>query len=237
MWPDRMPGEASRRARRSGASASRWPLWLASVTAVLGASSIVVGAVVADVPAGDSARGAEAFLVCSACHAVDPGGAALIGPNLHGVVGRPLASAPGFDYSPELKAVGGTWTPAEIDRFLANPAAFAPGTRMGFVGVTDAAERANLIAYLATLGEGQGAPQAAAVADFGPDWPAGPGQAETGQLCNACHSLAIVKQQQLSRDNWDKLLVWMVDEQGMAEQSPERRALILDYLATHFGAP
>ncbi len=237
MWPDRVRSNTSRRARQQRASSAGWPQWLAGATAVLGVASITAGAVVADVPAGDATRGAEAFLVCSACHAVDPGGAALIGPNLRGVVGRPVASAPGFDYSPELAAIGGTWTPAEIDRFLSDPAAFAPGTRMGFVGVADARERADLVAYLATLDPDQPTSPPAAAADFGPDWPAGPGQAETGQLCNACHSLAIVKQQQLSRDNWDKLLVWMVEEQGMAEQSPERRALILDYLATHFGAP
>jgi cytochrome c len=187
--------------------------------------------------AGDPEAGAKAFVVCSACHAVSPDGAALIGPNLHGVVGRQVGSVPGFDYSPELKAVGGAWTPERIDRFLADPNGFAPGTRMGLVGIADPAERANLVAYLGSLAAGAPAVAAAPLPDFGDDWPAGPGQAETGVLCNSCHSLAIVKQQQLSRETWDKLLVWMVDEQGMAEQAPERRELILDYLATHFGAP
>jgi cytochrome c len=78
---------------------------------------------------------------------------------------------------------------------------------------------------------------AAQARDFGPGWPAGPGQGETGELCNSCHSLAIVKQQRLSRETWDKLLTWMVEKQGMAAQSPERRALMLDYLAQHFGQP
>jgi hypothetical protein len=73
--------------------------------------------------------------------------------------------------------------------------------------------------------------------DFGPGWPAGPGQAETGELCNSCHPLAIVKQQRLSRETCDKLLTWMVEKQGTAAQSPERRALMLDYLAQHFGQP
>ncbi len=108
---------------------------------------------------------------------------------------------------------------------------------MGFVGVADATERANLIAYLATLSEGATTAVAAPAVDYGPDWPPGPGSAEAGQLCDSCHSLTIVKAQQLSRKTWDKLLVWMVEEQGMAEQSPETRELILDYLATHFGAP
>jgi len=185
----------------------------------------------------DTAAGAKAFLVCSACHSVTPDGAALIGPNLWGVVGRPVASVPGFDYSAEIKAVGGDWTPAQIDRFLADPNAFAPGTRMGLAGIADPAERAALIAYLGTLREGGGAVAAAPLPDFGADWPTGPGQAEAGVLCNSCHSLAIVKQQQLSRETWDKLLVWMVEEQGMAEQVPERRDLILDYLEKNFGAP
>jgi len=191
----------------------------------------------ADGVSGDPAAGAQSFLVCSACHTTTEGGAALIGPNLWHVVGRPVASQEGFDYSPELKAVGGDWSVERLDQFLTEPAAFAPGTRMGFVGVADATERANLIAYLATLSDGAAGAVAAPAVDYGPDWPAGPGSAEAGQLCNSCHSLTIVKAQKLSRKTWDKLLVWMVEEQGMAEQSPEGREVILDYLSTHFGAP
>lgn len=186
---------------------------------------------------GDAAAGAQSFLVCSACHTATDGGAMLIGPNLWGVVDRPIASKGGFDYSPELKAIGGAWTPAQLDRFLMEPAAFAPGTRMGFVGVADPAERANLIAYLTTLKAGAATAIAAPAVDYGPDWPPGPGSAEAGQLCNSCHSLTLVKAQKLSRKTWDHLLEWMVEEQGMAEQSPEGRELILDYLAEHFGAP
>jgi cytochrome c len=201
--------------------------WLASASASVATPPV----------AGDVEAGRQAFAVCGACHTVTPGGAALIGPNLWGVLGREVGSMPGFDYSAELKSVGGTWTPERLDRFLTDPTAFAPGTRMGYAGVSDPVERAALVAYLATLHEGGAPVAAAAPPDFGPDWPAGPGQAEAGVLCNACHSLAIVKQQRLSRDVWDKLLDWMVEEQGMAEQTPERRQLILDYLATHFGTP
>jgi cytochrome c len=60
---------------------------------------------------------------------------------------------------------------------------------------------------------------------------------ETGRLCGACHSLAIVKAQRLSRAAWDRLLTWMVKEQGMAEPTPEHRALMLGYLVAHFGSP
>jgi len=187
-------------------------------------------------PDGDPVAGQDAFLVCSACHTVAPGGAALIGPNLHGVVGRDIASAEGFVYSDALLALPGEWDAAKLHAFLADPLTYAPGTKMGLAGIASPQERADLIAYLESL---DAAPAGAATSlpDFGPDWPSGPGQAETGQLCNACHSLAIVKQQGLSRDSWDELLDWMVEEQGMAEQSPEQRSLILDYLSTHFGIP
>lgn len=206
-------------------------------------SALLLALAVASAPAraeigpGDVEAGAKAFLPCSACHSVAPGGAALIGPNLNGVVGREVGSSPEFDYSPELKAVGGTWTPEQLDRFLTDPSAFAPGTRMGYVGVADPVERRALIAYLSSLRAGSGAAVVAPAVDFGPGWPAGPGQAETGELCNSCHSLAIVKQQRLSRETWDKLLTWMVEKQGMAAQSPERRALMLEYLVQHFGQP
>lgn len=70
--------------------------------------------------------------------------------------------------------------------------------------------------------------------EFGADWPLGPGREDTGYLCGACHSLAIVKQQGLKREDWDELLDWMVEEQGMDEPEAADRVLILDYLAKHF---
>lgn len=211
--------------------------WIAALQAAMIATAGVAGPALAGSGPADAEAGARAFMVCGACHSVEAGGGALIGPNLWGVVGRDVAAAPGFDYSPELKAVGGAWTPERLDRFLTDPNAFAPGTRMGYVGVADAAERAALIAYLSSLRPGGGAAAGPPAQDFGPAWPAGPGQAEAGVLCNSCHSLAIVTQQRLSRETWDKLLTWMVEEQGMAAQPPERRALVLDYLVQHFGPP
>lgn len=186
---------------------------------------------------GDTAAGAQAFLVCNACHSAEPGGAARIGPNLWNVVGREVASVAGFDYSAPLRAIGGHWTPELLDRFLADPSGLAPGTRMGLTGIADAGVRAQLIAYLDTLHDGAPSVAAAPARDFGPDWPPGPGSAEAGALCDSCHSLSLVKQQRLSRQTWDRLLLWMVEEQGMAEQMPETRELILGYLAEHFGAP
>jgi cytochrome c len=185
---------------------------------------------------GDGAAGLRAFVACGACHEVERGAPSTVGPNLFGVVGRDIASLPGFDYSEALRALPGAWDAAALDRFLANPELMAPGTRMGADGIADPRERADLVAYLETLREGA-AVAGAPAPDFGRGWPAGPGQVETGRLCGACHSLAIVKQQRLSRAAWDRLLDSMVKEQGMAEPPPDRRVLILEYLAAHFGAP
>ena len=65
--------------------------------------------------------------------------------------------------------------------------------------------------------------------------PEGLGREEVFYACQACHSLAIVKQQGLDRDSWDETLVWMVEEQTMDPLDPEDRKLILDYLTTHYG--
>jgi hypothetical protein len=65
--------------------------------------------------------------------------------------------------------------------------------------------------------------------------PQGIGREEVFNLCQACHSLAIVKQQGLDRASWDETLVWMVEEQEMEPLDQEERKLILDYLTTHYG--
>lgn len=68
--------------------------------------------------------------------------------------------------------------------------------------------------------------------DFG-GLPPGPGREEVYYTCQACHSLAIVLQQRLSRDTWDYTLQWMIEEQGMPEPEPEEYARLLDYLGTY----
>jgi cytochrome c len=96
--------------------------------------------------AGDSAAGEDLYLDrCISCHVAEGGGQ---GPSLTGVFGRKAASGPGFAYSAALKASGVTWTAADLDRFLANPAAAIPGTAMPIM-VPDAKQRSDVIAYLA----------------------------------------------------------------------------------------
>lgn len=100
--------------------------------------------------AGDAAKGKTVFARCMACHATVAGRNG-IGPSLAGVVGRKAGAVPSYAYSPALKASAITWTPPAIDKFVTNPRGTVPGTKMIFAGVPNAADRENLIAYLATL--------------------------------------------------------------------------------------
>jgi cytochrome c len=98
-------------------------------------------------------RGQSAAKVCLACHTFDKGGANKVGPNLWGVVNRPRASEAGFNYSAAMKAKGGDWSFEELDKFLANPKGYIPGTAMGFTGITKDTQRADVINYLHTLAD------------------------------------------------------------------------------------
>lgn len=101
--------------------------------------------------AGDATAGAAAGAVCLTCHTVTEGGAAGTGPNLYGIVGAPIARDPTFAYSPAMAALGaagGTWTYEFLDQFLTSPFLAVLGTRMGFGGIPDPLERANVIAWL-----------------------------------------------------------------------------------------
>ncbi len=99
---------------------------------------------------GSASSGEGIFRRCAACHSVEPG-ERRVGPSLHGVYGRDVASADGFSYSAALQAVEGSWNDENLDGYLASPAGFAPGTSMSFAGIPNEQDRADLIAYLETL--------------------------------------------------------------------------------------
>lgn len=98
--------------------------------------------------AGNAAAGKALYEAkCGGCHSVE---ANRIGPRHRDVVGRKVASVPGFDYSDALKKLGGVWTPARLDTWLQNPQAMAPGAKM-FLSVPDPQQRRDIIAYLASV--------------------------------------------------------------------------------------
>jgi cytochrome c len=72
----------------------------------------------------------------------------MVGPNLHGVFGRPAGSAAEFEYSPALRAADFAWTPETLDAWLADPVGFLPGTTMAFTGYQSRHDRRDLIAHL-----------------------------------------------------------------------------------------
>ena len=98
----------------------------------------------------DAGAGEGVYRACRACHALEAG-ANGTGPYLHNIVGRTVASSEGFEYSGALAAVVDVWTPEHLNGFLENPAEYAPGTKMSYNGLRSVEDRANLIAYLATI--------------------------------------------------------------------------------------
>jgi cytochrome c len=103
--------------------------------------------------AADAQRGKADVKACETCHNFAKGEGIKTGPPLYGVAGRPKASVEGFAYSDGLKSKGGTWSDADLDAFIANPKAFAQGTKMTFAGESDPAKRADIIAYLRSLSD------------------------------------------------------------------------------------
>ena len=102
--------------------------------------------------AGDAlgeSRGAQVFRMCSACHTLDPDDGNRAGPTLHGIFGRPIATAEGFDYSEALTEMDIVWTPETVARlFEIGPNAMTPGTSMPEQRIGDPEDRAALIDFL-----------------------------------------------------------------------------------------
>lgn len=195
----------------------------------------------------DPTKGATVFAGCRGCHSIDQGGAALLGPNLWGVIDRKVASVDGFDYSDALKEFGGTWELGRLDEFLGDPSAIVPGTRMAVGGVEDRFDRANLIAYLnrnsadplpigldpQSLPPAAAGPEGEKKRDFGLLVDA-PGVEKTHAYCTPCHSEMIIVQQGKTRKRWEDAFEWMIEEQGMAKIPEPDNATILDYLEANY---
>ena len=100
----------------------------------------------------DPRLGEQVFKKCAACHTATPGGPNGLGPNVHGIMGQPVAARPGFAYSDALKGKGGTWDWEAMSQWLKSPKSFAPGTKMTFAGLSKPEDRANLMAWLNSQG-------------------------------------------------------------------------------------
>jgi cytochrome c len=109
-------------------------------------------ALVAELPpayqAADLSNGEAKFAVCRSCHTTAQGGDDMVGPNLFGIFGRKAGSKSGFTYSDDLKAAGWTWDAGELDKWITNPHALLAGTKMTYIGMPDATDRRDLIAFL-----------------------------------------------------------------------------------------
>jgi cytochrome c len=117
------------------------------------AGILIVGAVAmaTQAIAADAKNGEQVFARCAICHSNTKGAPARIGPNLFGIAGRKAGTQPDFSYSAALKNSGILWTPANLDKWTAGPAAMVPGNRMSFAGISSAKDRGDLVAYLGTL--------------------------------------------------------------------------------------
>jgi cytochrome c len=97
----------------------------------------------------DAAAGQKVYGKCKSCHSIE--GKDGTGPHLDGVVGRGRGTVAGFGYSDGMKSVSDAWTEEQLYTFLKDTKAYVPGTKMGLKGLPKAEDRANVVAYLATL--------------------------------------------------------------------------------------
>jgi cytochrome c len=109
-------------------------------------------ALVAQLPAAyqaaDLSNGEAKFALCRSCHTTSQGGDDMTGPNLWGIFGRKAGSKAGFTYSDDLKNAGWTWDADRINQWITNPHAVLAGTKMTFIGMPDANDRRDVVAFL-----------------------------------------------------------------------------------------
>ena len=102
----------------------------------------------------DATKGQAVFKACAACHDPSKDGPNKVGPNLWGIVGRMHGVHEGFAYSEAMAALKDKpWSYEALNEFLIKPSAAVPGTKMAYGGLKKDADRANLLAYLATLSD------------------------------------------------------------------------------------
>ena len=147
-----------------------------------GAAAVPIATLLAT---ADIAKGEAAFKKCAACHTIAQGGPNGIGPNLWASMGKPHGHVAGFSYSDALKSIPGNWDFEGMDKWLANPKKYAPGTKMTFAGLGNPEERANLIAYLNAQGSNLPLPPPPAADAAAPAADAATGEAAAAPAADA----------------------------------------------------
>lgn len=147
-----------------------------------GAAAVPIATLLAT---ADVAKGEAVFKKCAACHTIAQGGPNGIGPNLWATMGKPHGHVAGFSYSDALKSVPGNWDFEGMDKWLANPKKYAPGTKMTFAGLGNPEERANLIAYLNAQGSNLPLPTPPAADASSPAADAATGEAAAAPAADA----------------------------------------------------
>lgn len=121
----------------------------------------------------DVTKGEKLSKACAACHSFDQGGPNKVGPNLYGIVNSHYAHLDNFAYSDAIKAAGeagATWTYQNLNAFLWKPKEHIPGTKMNYIGMKKASDRAAIIAWLRTVSNSPAAlPDASAIAAEAPE--------------------------------------------------------------------
>lgn len=115
---------------------------------VLGAALVWSVSAYAD---GDPVHGEQVFKQCKVCHQIGPGAKPSVGPEQNGVYGSVAGTRPGFNYSAAMKQAGEkgiVWNDETLNKYLENPKAIVPGTKMIFVGLKNEQDRLDVIAYL-----------------------------------------------------------------------------------------
>ncbi len=120
----------------------------AGASAAAGGAAFSFAKVAELLPKANPDAGSDTFKKCAACHTDAKGAPNKVGPNLWGVIERPIGQAAGFAYSDAVKGKGGNWTWEELAKYLNNPRETIPGNKMAFAGVTDDADLADLLVYL-----------------------------------------------------------------------------------------
>lgn len=109
--------------------------------------------IVATLPApyntADIKNGQAKFGMCRSCHTLTEGGSNMTGPNLHGLIGHKTGQHAHYKFSEALATSGLIWDAPTLDKWIENPRAMVPGTKMAFAGMKDAKARIDLIGYLA----------------------------------------------------------------------------------------